>query len=78
MSTVTTEMMNEDWSEKPIMFVLNSDGKVAWAGQPRKLTAAECREWLQPGYHMEVVPFKTFKAAGFEWVYGKENIEDED
>lgn len=67
-----------DNENKPIMFVLNPEGLVHWAGQPRKMTAAECREWLQPGWHIETVPFKQFKEAGFKWIYDKSENDIED
>ncbi len=69
-----TPTIDQDQNDiEPIMVVLNPDGRVVLAGQPRKLTAAECREYLQPGWNVSIMPFKDYKEAGFEWIYDTPN-----
>jgi hypothetical protein len=63
--------MHDDKDNEQIMVVTNPDGMVVLAGQPRKLTASECREYLKPGWNVTVMTFKDYKEANFEWAYDK-------
>lgn len=62
--------------DKPIMVVLDFDGYVHLAGQPRKPTAKECREWFQPGWQVITMPIKQFREADFKWIYDKPKAND--
>lgn len=62
--------------DEPIMVVLDTDGYVHLAGQPRKPTAVECREWFQPGWQIITMPIKQFREANFKWIYDKPTTND--
>lgn len=61
----------ENNPEEPIMVVLTDGGLVHWAGQPKKPTANEWREWSQPGYQIITMSIKQFREASFKWIYDK-------
>lgn len=63
--------MGPNKDDEPIMVVLNADGLVVFAGQPRKPTAAEWREWSQPSWNVTTIKFKEYKDAKFTWVFDK-------
>lgn len=62
----------ENNPDEPIMVVL-SQGLVYWAGQPRKPTAAEWKEWSQPGFQVITMSIKHFRESNFNWIYDKQN-----
>lgn len=65
--------------DKPIMVVFNPDKLVVLAGRPRKLTAKESKEYMQPGWEVKTMPFKQYKEANYKWIYdGKESVSDGD
>ena len=66
---------NQD-DDRPVMVVLTNDNLVCWAGEPRKPTAKEWREWMQPGWQVITMPIKDYRAADFKWMYDK-NKNDE-
>lgn len=61
----------ENNPDEPIMVVLREDGRVYWAGQPKKPTANECREWFLPGWQVLTMSIKQFREANFKWIYDK-------
>lgn len=63
--------------DEPIMVVLTGDNLVHWAGQPKKPTAAEWREWSQPGYQVITMTIKQFRQASFKWIYDKKQTNEQ-
>lgn len=66
-----TTSSNKD--EELIMVVFNPDNQVVLAGRPRKLTAQECRDYMQPGWEVKTMAFKKYKDANYKWIYDKHN-----
>jgi len=60
-------MDNKD--EELIMVVTNPDDKIVLAGKPRKLTAKECREYMQPGWSVQTMKFSEYKQLNKKWVF---------
>ena len=52
-----------------IMVVTNSDDKIVWAGKPRKLTAEECRDYMQPGWGIVTIKFSEYKQLNKKWAF---------
>lgn len=67
----------ENNPEEPIMVVLTNDNFIHWAGQPKKPTAAEWREWSQPGYQVITMTIKQFRQASFKWIYDKKQTNEQ-
>lgn len=64
--------------DEPVMVVLDDVGYVVLAGQPRKPTAKECREWFQPGWQVITMSIKLFREANFKWIYDKPKTNDKE
>jgi len=65
----------ENNPDEPIMVVFSNGGTVYWAGQPRKPTAAECKEWFQPGFQVITMTIKHFRESNFKWIYDEQSNE---
>lgn len=66
----------ENNPDEPIMVVLTDSGLVHWAGQPKKPTANDSREWFQPGWQVITMSIKQFREANFKWIYDKPHTND--
>ena len=67
----------ENNPDEPIMVVLSGGGRVYWAGQPRKPTTAEWKEWCQPGFQVITMSIKHFRESNFKWIYDKQNDDEQ-
>lgn len=54
--------------ERLIMVVVNSDDRIVLAGKPRKLTAQECRDYMQPKWSVSTMKFIEYKRLKKKWV----------
>lgn len=51
----------------PVMVVTDPDGYLVLVGEPRKLTAKECRDYMAPGWEVKTMKFKEYKALNLNF-----------
>lgn len=54
-----------------IMVVVNPIDQIVLAGKPRKLTAQECRDYMNPGWSVSTMKFSEYKELNKKWVFEK-------
>lgn len=55
--------------EELIMVITTPEDKIMLAGKPRKLTAKESKEYMQPGWKIETMKFIEYKQLNKKWVF---------
>lgn len=53
--------------ELPIMVITDPEGYLVLAGEPRKLTAQECRDYMAPGWQVRTMKFKEYEALNLKF-----------
>ncbi len=62
-------VQNNDKGDELIMVVVNPDDRIILAGQPRKLTAQECRDYMKPGWSVTTMKFSEYQQLNKKWVF---------